>query len=61
MPGEPGRIREDLLAEALRALRFDKSCDQRDHIIRERCRAHWILSVAGAVPAGEVTEAGLFE
>src|SRR4029079_3173117 len=58
-PCEPGRISEDLLAKALHPLRLDESCHQRDRVIGECCRAHRVLSVAGAVPTREVTESGL--
>ena len=60
MPANPDGFVSDLLAEALHPLRLDESCHQRDRVIRERCRAHRILSVTSAVPAGEITESGLF-
>src|SRR5689334_23883567 len=57
---EPGRIREHLLAEALRALRFHERRDQRHSAISQRGGSHGILSVTGAIAAGEVTKAGGF-
>ena len=55
--GKTRGIGQRRLAETLRALRFHKSRDKGNRIVRERCGPDRILPVAGTVAAGKIAKA----
>src|SRR5262249_11525275 len=57
-PRKAGRISQRLFTETLRSLRLHKRRDKGDGIVGERCGANRILSIAGAISSGEISEAG---
>ena len=58
MPAKPDGLVSISWREALRPLRLHQRGDERDRVIGERRGAHRVLSVARAVAAGEIAEAG---